>query len=88
VVDDGLVLTSEQNVMKIGFDGTVKFSKYYPAPREPALVRALLVAQAVGLPISVLQLPSIQPHSRRPDNNRKMPVPSQWIKACRKRLVS
>ncbi|HET6999943.1 MAG TPA: PQQ-binding-like beta-propeller repeat protein [Puia sp.] len=47
VVDDGLVLTSEQNIMKMGFDGTVKFSKYYPAPREPALVRALLVAQAV-----------------------------------------
>ena len=47
VVTDGLVLSSEQNVMKIGFDGTVKFKKYYAAPREPALVRALLAAEAV-----------------------------------------
>src|SRR5882762_1362710 len=47
VGEDGLVLASEQNVMKIGMDGAVKFSKYYAAPREPALVRALLAAQAV-----------------------------------------
>jgi outer membrane protein assembly factor BamB len=47
VVDDGLVLSSEQNVMKIGLDGLAKFFKYYPAPRQPALVRALLAAQAV-----------------------------------------
>lgn len=47
VVKDGLVLSSDQNVMKIGFDGLVKFFKYYPAPRQPALVRALLAAQAV-----------------------------------------
>lgn len=47
VLDDGLVLSSDQNVMKIGFDGLVKFYKYYPAPRQPALVRALLAAQAV-----------------------------------------
>src|SRR5258706_15529101 len=47
VVEDGLVLSSEQNVMKLGFDGSVKFGKYYPAPRQPALVRALLAAQAV-----------------------------------------
>ncbi|MEX2230548.1 MAG: PQQ-binding-like beta-propeller repeat protein [Cyclobacteriaceae bacterium] len=47
VVKDGLVLSSDQNVMKLGFDGLVKFFKYYPAPRQPALVRALLAAQAV-----------------------------------------
>lgn len=47
VVEDGLVISSEQNIMKIGFDGTVKYQKHYPAPREPALVRALLAAQAV-----------------------------------------
>lgn len=47
VVSDGLVLSSEQNVMKMGFDGLVKFFRYYPAPRQPALVRALLAAQAV-----------------------------------------
>lgn len=47
VLDDGLVLSSDQNVMKLGFDGLLKYFKYYPAPRQPALVRALLAAQAV-----------------------------------------
>ena len=47
VVKDGLVLSSDQNVMKLGFDGLLKYYKYYPAPRQPALVRALLAAQAV-----------------------------------------
>lgn len=47
VVKDGLVLSSDQNVMKLGFDGLLKYFKYYPAPRQPALVRALLAAQAV-----------------------------------------
>ncbi len=47
VVEDGLVLSSEQNIVKVAYDGTLKFGKYYPAPREPALVRALLLAQAV-----------------------------------------
>jgi outer membrane protein assembly factor BamB len=47
VVKDGLVLSSDQNVMKLGFDGLLKFFKYYPAPRQPALIRALLAAQAV-----------------------------------------
>jgi hypothetical protein len=47
VVKDGLVLSSDQNVMKLGFDGLLKYYKYYPAPRQPALVRALLAAQAI-----------------------------------------
>jgi outer membrane protein assembly factor BamB len=47
VLNDGLVLSSDQNVMKLGFDGLLKFFKYYPAPRQPALVRALLAAQAI-----------------------------------------
>jgi outer membrane protein assembly factor BamB len=47
VTNDGLLLYSEQNIMKLGFDGLQKFYKYYPAPREPALMRALLAAQAV-----------------------------------------
>jgi len=47
VVNDGIVMASEQNVMKLGFDGMVKFHKYYAAPREPALMRALLAAEAI-----------------------------------------
>jgi hypothetical protein len=44
---DEVVMMSEQNIMKLGLDGSPKFHKYYPAPREPALMRALLAAQAV-----------------------------------------
>lgn len=47
VVTDGLIMSSEQNIMKLGFDGLLKYYKYYPAPREPALMRALLAAEAV-----------------------------------------
>lgn len=47
VVSDGVIMSSEQNIMKVGFDGLVKYFKYYPAPREPAVMRALLAAQAV-----------------------------------------
>ncbi|THU40144.1 hypothetical protein FAM09_09700 [Niastella caeni] len=46
-VSDGLILRSEQNILKIGFDGTTKFVKYYAAPRENALTRVLLVAASV-----------------------------------------
>jgi outer membrane protein assembly factor BamB len=47
VADDGVLLYSDQNVLKLGFDGLLKYSKYYPAPRQPALVRALLMAEAI-----------------------------------------
>jgi outer membrane protein assembly factor BamB len=47
VVADGLVLASEQNIMKLSIDGSSRYLKYYPAPREPALTRALLAANAV-----------------------------------------
>ena len=47
VADDGVLLYSDQNVMKLGYDGLLKYSKYYPAPRQPALVRALLMAEAI-----------------------------------------
>ena len=44
---DDIILMSEQNIMKLGTDGSVKYQKYYAAPREPALMRALLAAEAV-----------------------------------------
>jgi outer membrane protein assembly factor BamB len=47
VLEDGVFIYSDQNVAKYGFDGTVKFQEYYPAPREPAWKRALLYAEAV-----------------------------------------
>ena len=47
ITNDGLLLYADQNIMKLGPDGLNKYYKYYPAPREPALMRALLAAQAV-----------------------------------------
>jgi outer membrane protein assembly factor BamB len=47
VLADGLVLSSEQNIMKLDWKGSVLYKKYYAAPREPALLRALYAAQAV-----------------------------------------
>jgi outer membrane protein assembly factor BamB len=47
VANDGLVVYSEQNIMKVDASGNLGYAKYYPAPREPALVRALYAAQAV-----------------------------------------
>lgn len=47
VMEDGIFVHSDQNVAKFGFDGTVKFQEYYPAPKEPGWKRALLYAEAV-----------------------------------------
>lgn len=47
VMEDGVFVYSDQNVAKVGFDGTLKFNEYYPAPREPGWKRALLYAEAV-----------------------------------------
>ncbi len=47
VLEDGVFLHSDQNVAKIGFDGTLKFNEYYPAPREAGWKRALLYASSI-----------------------------------------
>ncbi len=44
--DGGIFINSSQNVAMIDYDGKLIFQKYYPAPREPGLKRALLYAQA------------------------------------------
>ncbi|MEQ9219933.1 MAG: hypothetical protein RLO17_17895 [Cyclobacteriaceae bacterium] len=47
VQSDGVVLSAEQNIMKVGMDGTVKYQNYYPAPRQSGLLRAVAAAQAL-----------------------------------------
>ena len=47
VMDDGIFLQSDQNVAKIGFDGSIKFNEYFPAPHDAGWKRALLYAEAV-----------------------------------------
>jgi hypothetical protein len=44
---NGIFVSSDQNVALVGYDGSVVYNNYYPAPREPGLKRALLYAQAV-----------------------------------------
>jgi len=47
VMEDGIFLHSDQNVAKVGFDGTIKFVEYYPAPRESGWKRGLLIAEGI-----------------------------------------
>jgi outer membrane protein assembly factor BamB len=46
-LEDGIVLCSDQNIIIIGYDGRVKFSKYFNPPRESGLMRALALAEAI-----------------------------------------
>lgn len=47
VADDGILIYSDQNILKVGKDGLLRYARYYPAPRQPALLRALILADAV-----------------------------------------
>lgn len=45
--DNGILLTSEQNLALYDFSGALQYQQYYKAPTEPGLKKVLLVAQAV-----------------------------------------
>jgi hypothetical protein len=47
VRDDGVLLMSSQNVALFKKDGSKVYQKYFPAPRDPAILRALNYANAV-----------------------------------------
>lgn len=47
VTEDGIIVSSEQNIALIGTDGSLKYKKYFPAPRESGMTRALLYMNAV-----------------------------------------
>lgn len=46
IVEDGIVLYSDQNIAKYDFSGALLFNNYYPAPREAAWIQALRYATA------------------------------------------
>lgn len=48
VRDGGLLLTSDQNMMMLNFDGSEKFHEYYRSPGKSALAVVLLAATAVA----------------------------------------
>ncbi|NMM50071.1 outer membrane protein assembly factor BamB family protein [Marinigracilibium pacificum] len=45
--ENGILVTSSQNIMLINNDGNTVYHEYYEAPKEPGLMRALRYAQAV-----------------------------------------
>lgn len=47
VREQGILLSSHQNVMMIDFNGKGTFQKYYPAPTEPGIIKALYAMQSV-----------------------------------------
>lgn len=47
VIPEGILVSGYQNIALLGTDGGVKYKKYFPAPRESGLMRALLYANAV-----------------------------------------
>ena len=47
LVDDGILLSSDQNIMKLDMDGKQIYHSYFPAPKLPGLMRALHAANAV-----------------------------------------
>ena len=47
VTTDGILVSSDQNIALFGTNGSLIYKKYFPAPRESGLTRALLYANAV-----------------------------------------
>jgi outer membrane protein assembly factor BamB len=57
VFEEGIALTSEQNVMMIGFDGKLKHVKYYQPPAQSGWVRAMALAEVIkGVYVGVLMV--------------------------------
>ncbi|MEJ6695065.1 MAG: hypothetical protein QNK51_04465 [Chitinophagales bacterium] len=44
--DDGIVLSSEQNILKVSYGGKLIYQSYYPAPSTSGFKKVLLLAQA------------------------------------------
>ncbi len=45
--NNGILVSSSQNLALVGYDGKIAYQKYFEAPREPGVIRALQYAQAV-----------------------------------------
>jgi hypothetical protein len=55
VAGDRVTLLGAQSVVGFNREGTLRFHKHYPAPRNPAWVRALLIAQSVRMGMAAAQ---------------------------------
>jgi len=47
LLDNGILVSSSQNLALVGYDGKIVYQKYFEASREPGIIRALQYAQAV-----------------------------------------
>ena len=47
VREDGILLSSDQNLLMLDFNGKLLFHKYYPAPTEPGIVKALYAMESI-----------------------------------------
>jgi outer membrane protein assembly factor BamB len=47
LVEDGILLIADQNIMKIDMEGNKIYQSYFPSPQVPGLKKALLIANAV-----------------------------------------
>ena len=45
--ENGILLSASQNIALVDYDGNITYQKYFEAPREPGIIRALRYAQAV-----------------------------------------
>jgi len=45
--DQGIFISSDQNIALVGYDGKIVYQNYFEAPKESGLKKALLYAQAV-----------------------------------------
>lgn len=44
---DGIVLSSDQNVVMVGYDGKIRHAQYYEPPTQPGWIRAIALAEAI-----------------------------------------
>ena len=47
LAEDGILLMSDQNIMKVDMNGNTLYHSYFPAPKLPGLLRALHAANAI-----------------------------------------
>ncbi|MDN5199810.1 PQQ-binding-like beta-propeller repeat protein [Fulvivirgaceae bacterium BMA10] len=46
--EQGILLGSEQNLVMIDFNGAIQFQKYYPAPSQPGILKALYTMNSIS----------------------------------------
>ncbi len=47
LTEDGVILFSDQNIMKLNWEGNIIYQSYFPSPQVPGLKKALHIANAV-----------------------------------------